>query len=177
MAKLSIVKIGDPILQQRAQEVPRITKKVAKLIDDMIETMYEADGAGLAAPQVGVSQRIIVVDFGEGPVVLVNPVIQNAQGEEIDVEGCLSIPERWVYVKRATSLEVTGLNEKGKPVRLKAEGFFARALQHEVDHLDGILMLDRSLGEAVLDDGEEETQELEAAEEGFELEKATQEGE
>src|SRR5690554_1283643 len=154
MAKLPIVTIGDPVLQTRAQEVPRITKKIAKLIDDMIETMYEADGIGLAAPQVGVGQRIIVADLGEGPVVLVNPVIQSAQGEEIDVEGCLSIPERWVYVKRAAEVEVSGLNEKGKQVRVKAEGFLARALQHEIDHLDGILILDRSLGEAELEPAE-----------------------
>ena len=148
MAVLPIVKIGDPILETRAQEVPRITKKITKLVEDMIETMYEANGAGLAAPQVGVNKRIIVVDLGEGPVCLINPVVQSAQGEEIDVEGCLSIPERWVYVKRAAEIEVTGLNEKGKPVRVKAEGFLARALQHEIDHLDGILILDRSLGEA-----------------------------
>lgn len=154
MAVLPIVKIGDPILETRAQEVPRITKKITKLVEDMIETMYEANGAGLAAPQVGVNKRIIVVDLGEGPVCLINPVVQSAQGEEIDVEGCLSIPERWVYVKRAPEIEVTGLNEKGKPVRVKAEGFLARALQHEIDHLDGILILDRSLGEAELEPAE-----------------------
>lgn len=154
MAVLPIVKIGDPILETRAQEVPRITKKITKLVEDMIETMYEANGAGLAAPQVGVNKRIIVVDLGEGPVCLINPVVQSAKGEEIDVEGCLSIPERWVYVKRAAEIEVTGLNEKGKPVRVKAEGFLARALQHEIDHLDGILILDRSLGEAELEPAE-----------------------
>lgn len=154
MAVLPIVKIGDPILETRAQEVPRITKKITKLVEDMIETMYEANGAGLAAPQVGVNKRIIVVDLGEGPVCLINPVVQSAQGEEIDVEGCLSIPERWVYVKRAAEIEVTGLNEKGKPARVKAEGFLARALQHEIDHLDGILILDRSLGEAELEPAE-----------------------
>lgn len=154
MAVLPIVKIGDPILETRAQEVPRITKKITKLVEDMIETMYEANGAGLAAPQVGVNKRIIVVDLGEGPVCLINPVVQSAQGEEIDVEGCLSIPERWVYVKRAAEIEVTGLNEKGKPVQVKAEGFLARALQHEIDHLDGILILDRSLGEAELEPAE-----------------------
>ena len=154
MAVLPIVKIGDPILETRAQEVPRITKKITKLVEDMIETMYEANGAGLAAPQVGVNKRSIVVDLGEGPVCLINPVVQSAQGEEIDVEGCLSIPERWVYVKRAAEIEVTGLNEKGKPVRVKAEGFLARALQHEIDHLDGILILDRSLGEAELEPAE-----------------------
>lgn len=148
MAKLPIVTVGDPVLEERAVEVPKITKKIAKLIDDMLDTMYDADGVGLAAPQVGVSQRIIVIDVGDGPVVLVNPVMVKADGEDIDVEGCLSIPERWVYVKRATEVEVTGLNEKGKQVRIKADGYFARALQHEIDHLDGVLMLDRMLGEA-----------------------------
>lgn len=148
MAKLPIVKLGDPVLQQKAVEVPRITKKISKLIDDMLETMYEANGVGLAAPQVGVGQRIIVLDVGEGPICLVNPVMVESAGEDIDVEGCLSIPERWVYVKRAEEVEVTGLNEKGKPVRIKAEGYLARALQHEIDHLDGILMLDRMLAEA-----------------------------
>lgn len=148
MAKLPIVTVGDPVLEHRAAEVPKVTKKISKLIDDMLETMYEANGLGLAAPQVGVSQRIIVLDPGEGPVVLVNPVLAQATGEEIDVEGCLSVPERWVYVKRATDVEVTGLNEKGKPVRIQAEGLFARALQHEIDHLDGVLMLDRMLAEA-----------------------------
>ncbi|HHT91074.1 MAG: peptide deformylase [Bacillota bacterium] len=170
MAKLPIVTVGDPVLEQRAEEVPKITKKVAKLIDDMLETMYEANGVGLAAPQVGVSQRIIVLDPGDGPVIIVNPVLNEASGEEIDVEGCLSIPERWVYVKRATEVEVTGLNEKGKPLRVQAEGLFARALQHEIDHLDGVLMLDRMLGEAevvqVADEEMAEAEEVEAAEEG-----------
>lgn len=150
MAKLPIVTVGAPVLEQRAVEVPKITKKVTKLIDDMLETMYEANGIGLAAPQVGVSQRIIVLDPGEeGPIVLVNPEITVASGEEIDVEGCLSIPDRWVYVKRHTAVEVTGWNEKGKTVRMEAEGLLARALQHEIDHLDGILMLERMLAEAV----------------------------
>lgn len=170
MAKLPIVTVGDPVLEQRAEEVPKITKKVAKLIDDMLETMYEANGVGLAAPQVGVSQRIIVLDPGDGPVIIVNPVLNEASGEEIDVEGCLSIPKRWVYVKRATEVEVTGLNEKGKPLRVQAEGLFARALQHEIDHLDGVLMLDRMLGEAevvqVADEEMAEAEEVEAAEEG-----------
>lgn len=155
MAKLSIVTIGDPVLAKKAEEVPKITKKISKLIDDMLETMYDANGVGLAAPQVGISQRIAVLDVGEGPVVLVNPVIKNGEGEEIDVEGCLSIPERWVYVKRYESVEVTALNEKGKPIRIEADGLFARALQHELDHLDGILIVDRMIGEAEVEIDEE----------------------
>ncbi|NMB20878.1 MAG: peptide deformylase [Firmicutes bacterium] len=159
MAKLPIVTIGDPVLEQKAVEVPKITKRITKLIDDMLETMYEANGIGLAAPQVGVSQRIIVLDVGEGPVVLVNPVIASATGEDIDVEGCLSIPERWVYVKRASQVVITGLNEKGKAVRLEADGYFARALQHEIDHLEGVLMLDRMLAEAQVEEGESPSEE------------------
>lgn len=159
MAKLEIVTVGHPVLEKKAAEVPKITKKVTKLIDDMLDTMYDANGVGLAAPQVGVSERIIVLDVGDGPVVLVNPVLVEAEGEEIDVEGCLSIPERWVYVKRYTDIEVRGLNAKGKLVRIKADGFFARALQHEIDHLEGVLMLDRMLGEAVTEQAEEEIEE------------------
>lgn len=155
MAKLSIVTIGDPVLTEKAEEVPKITKRISKLIDDMLETMYDANGVGLAAPQVGISQRIAVLDVGEGPVVLVNPVIKNGEGEEIDVEGCLSIPERWVYVKRYESVEVTALNEKGKPIRIEADGLFARAVQHELDHLDGILIVDRMIGEAEVEIDEE----------------------
>lgn len=155
MAKLPIVTIGDPVLEKKAAEVPKVTKKVAKLIDDMFETMYEANGIGLAAPQVGVSQRIVVLDIGEGPVALVNPVLKKGEGEEIDVEGCLSIPERWVYVKRNEQVEITGLNEKGKPVRIEADGLFARALQHELDHLDGVLILDKMIGEAEIEDSED----------------------
>lgn len=155
MAILDIVTIGDPVLETRAQEVPRITKRTVKLINDMLDTMYEANGVGLAAPQVGVDQRIIVLDVGEGPCVLVNPQIKEGEGQEIDVEGCLSVPERWVYVKRFQKVMVEGLNEKGKRLRLEAEGLLARALQHEIDHLDGILILDRMLGEVEAEVGQE----------------------
>lgn len=155
MAKLEIVTIGHPVLEEKATIVPRVTKKITKLVNDMLETMYEADGIGLAAPQVGLSQRIIVLDIGEGPLVLINPVITCGEEEEIDVEGCLSVPDRWVYVKRSQEAEVTGLNEKGKAVRIKADGLLARALQHEIDHLDGILMVERMIGEATMESTEE----------------------
>lgn len=155
MAVLEIVKIGDPALEERAQEVPRLTKRISKLIDDMLETMYAANGVGLAAPQIGVGQRIIVLDVGEGPLVLINPQIKKGSGEIIDVEGCLSVPERWVYVKRLESIVVQGRDEKGKTVRIEAEGLLARALQHEIDHLDGILILHRMLGEVQAEQGKE----------------------
>ncbi len=155
MAVLEIVTIGDPILQKKALEVPRVTKRITRLIKDMLETMYEANGVGLAAPQIGVGKRVIVLDVGEGPMVLINPVITNKSGEEIDVEGCLSIPDRWVYVKRYTDLQVEALNEKGSKIRIAANGLLARALQHEIDHLDGVLILDRMIEEAVVETKEE----------------------
>lgn len=155
MAKLEIVTIGHPVLEMKAKEVTKITKKTVKLVNDMLDTMYEANGVGLAAPQVGVSERIIVLDVGEGPIVLINPTITVAEGEEIDVEGCLSVPERWVYVKRSAEVLVTGLNEKGKNVRIQGDGLLGRALQHEIDHLDGILMVTKMLGEAELEVVEE----------------------
>ena len=156
MAKLEIVTIGHPVLEEQAKEVTKITKRTVKLVNDMLETMYDANGVGLAAPQVGVSERIIVLDVGEGPIVLINPVISAAEGEEIDVEGCLSVPERWVYVKRPSNVVVTGLNEKGKSIRIPADGLLARALQHEIDHLDGVLMVSKMLGEATIEVGDEE---------------------
>jgi peptide deformylase len=156
MAKLEIVTIGHPVLEEQAKEVTKITKRTVKLVNDMLETMYDANGVGLAAPQVGVSERIIVLDVGEGPIVLINPVISAAEGEEIDVEGCLSVPERWVYVKRSSNVVVTGLNEKGKSIRIPADGLLARALQHEIDHLDGVLMVSKMLGEATIEVGDEE---------------------
>lgn len=153
MAVLKIVEIGDPILRQQANSVPKITKRVTKLIQDMLETMYDADGAGLAAPQVGVSSQIIVIDVGEGPVVLINPRIEDLEGEIIDVEGCLSIPGQNAYVKRAARVTVVGLNEKGKPVRIVGEDLFARALQHEIDHLHGILYVDLIEDGDILEEG------------------------
>lgn len=142
MAVLKVIKAGDPILRQPTQPVTRITKRVSRLIDDMIETMYAVDGVGLAAPQVGVSKKIAVIDVGEGPIALINPKIIEGSGEDIDVEGCLSVPGKQAYVKRMATVKVQALNEKGKPVQIEAEGLLARALQHEIDHLNGILFTD-----------------------------------
>ena len=161
MAVLEIVKEGAPVLRKQAEPVTQVTKRIRRLVKDMLDTMYEANGVGLAAPQVGMSQRIIVVDVGEGPVVLINPEIEEAAGSEIDSEGCLSIPGRWGYVERAQEVVVTGLNDSGRSVRLRADGLFARALQHEIDHQDGVLFIDKAL-EIDEDEAEEEEEKEEA---------------
>ncbi|MGE5530379.1 MAG: peptide deformylase [Patescibacteria group bacterium] len=143
MAVLQIVTEGHPVLRRKAKPVGKLTKRLAKLARDMIETMYEAKGVGLAAPQVDVPERLIVVDVGQGLVVLFNPAIARAEGSERDVEACLSIPGRSGYVTRAARVVVEGMNRQGRLERVEASGYFARALQHEIDHLDGILFIDR----------------------------------
>ena len=143
LAVLTIVTEGHPVLRRKAKPVAKVAKRVQKLLRDMTETMYEAKGVGLAAPQVNVSERLIVVDAGEGLFSLINPEIVQAEGSIRDVEACLSIPGKSGYVTRAARVVVKGLDAQGKPVRVEGGGYFARALQHEVDHLDGILFLDR----------------------------------
>ncbi|MDU4961453.1 MAG: peptide deformylase [Sporomusaceae bacterium] len=144
MAVLDIRKAGDPVLKQKAVPVEKITKKLKTLLDSMAETMYTADGVGLAAPQIGVSQRIIVIDVGTGLIELINPVISSSEGLECATEGCLSVPGVYGDVERASQVTVDGLDRHGKPVRIRAEGLLARALQHEIDHLEGILFIERS---------------------------------
>jgi len=139
--------LGDPVLRTKAADVPELTDELRALIADMFDTMYAEEGVGLAAPQVGVGQRIIVVDpreEGITPFALVNPVItQFSEDLERDEEGCLSIPQLKEVVERAHAVRVEALNRDGEPVTIEAEGFLARILQHEVDHLDGILFIDR----------------------------------
>lgn len=144
MAILEIRKAGDPVLKQKAAPVEKITKKTKELIESMADTMYKADGVGLAAPQVGVSQRIIVIDVGEGLIGLVNPVITERDGLESASEGCLSIPGVFGDVERASHVVVEAHDRNGKPVRITGKGLLARALQHEIDHLDGVLFIERS---------------------------------
>ena len=146
MAVLQIRLEGDPVLRQKAKPVPKVTKRVTKLLQDMLDTMYAADGVGLAAPQIGISERLIVVDVGEGPICLVNPELVHGEGSVIDREGCLSIPGLYGYVERYERVVVTGLGAKGKPKKVDAQGWLARALQHEIDHLDGILFIDKATG-------------------------------
>ncbi len=145
MAMLPIRKgTADVILRQEAKPVPKVTKKINKLISDMLQTMYKSDGVGLAAPQVGEKLRIVVLDVGQGPVCLINPILERQEGEEIDQEGCLSLPGIVGDVKRAAKVRVSGLGPNGKAVRYDADGLFARCLQHEIDHLEGILFVDKA---------------------------------
>jgi peptide deformylase len=144
MAILDIRKAGDPVLKQKAAPLEKIIKKTKELMDSMAETMYAADGVGLAAPQVGVSQRIIVIDVGDGLIGLINPVIIESEGLECASEGCLSIPGVFGEVERASSVIVDAVDRNGKPVRIVADGLLARALQHEIDHLEGVLFIERS---------------------------------
>jgi peptide deformylase len=139
----------DPILRKVSKKVSELELKMPltqQLIDDMFETMYDAPGIGLAAPQVGIAKRIIVVHVGEddGPYAIINPVLTDFEGEAVATEGCLSIPGKIGDVTRAEKCTVTGLDRKGKKFRLEAEGLLARCFQHEVDHLDGVLILDKA---------------------------------
>ena len=139
---LPILTDPNPLLRQKAKPVKKITKRIKKIAQNMLETMYAADGVGLAGPQVGIGERIIVIDVGDGPIILINPEILNATGEVRDVEGCLSIPGRNGYVTRAAKVKVAGVNLEGRRVELTGEGILARAFQHEIDHLEGILFTD-----------------------------------
>jgi peptide deformylase len=147
MAKLKIVKIGDPVLRSISRPVEKITPRTLQLLDDMVETMRAADGVGLAAPQVGVLKRAIVIDLseegGEGPYKLINPKIIKRKGEQICREGCLSVPGVLGDVIRPAEVTVEALNEKGEKVVIKAKDILAVVFCHEIDHLDGILYIDR----------------------------------
>jgi peptide deformylase len=147
MAVLEIRMMGDPILRERAAEVEAVDDELRRLARSMFDTMYDAEGVGLAAPQVGVGQRLIVVDSREpdaDPLTLVNPrVVEASEATERAEEGCLSIPGLRDVVERSASVVVEGLDLDGQTVRVQAEGLLARILLHEIDHLDGVLFLDR----------------------------------
>ena len=139
----------DDILRKKAKEVTKVDDRVRLLISDMIDTMYHADGVGLAAPQVGILKRIVVIDVGDGVHALINPEILRQSGEEIDYEGCLSIPGIRGRVKRPAHVVVRALDPDGKERKLRANGLLARAVCHETDHLDGILFIDKVLPETL----------------------------
>lgn len=135
---------GDDILRKKAKEVKGITERIKMLAQDMIETMYENQGVGLAAPQVGVLKRIFVVDIGEGPSVFINPVITEQSGEQYGIEGCLSVPGKQGDVLRPYKVHVKALDIDGNEFEIEAEEFLARAICHEYDHLDGVLYIDKA---------------------------------
>jgi peptide deformylase len=144
MAVLKVRKYGDPVLRRRAAEIREVTPELAETIADMIETMYDEAGIGLAAPQVGISLRLMVIGHDEGrePRVLVNPVITRRGGQVTAEEGCLSIPGVFAQVTRAEWVDVEAKDVDGGPVKVHGRGLLARVLQHEIDHLDGVLFID-----------------------------------
>jgi peptide deformylase len=144
MAVREIAKYGEPVLRVRCKPVPRVTDETQALIDDMIETMHEAAGVGLAAPQVRVPERVFVYDVGDGPGAIINPELVRQEGEVVAVEGCLSIPRLQGEVPRAQKVLVRGIDRHGKKLRIEAEEWLARVFQHEIDHLDGVLFIDRA---------------------------------
>ena len=144
MAILKIKKYPDPILRKKCQEVKEVTEEIKNLGWDMVETMEKNEGIGLAAPQVSELKRIIVVRTEKGPQVFINPkIIKKSRETIIDEEGCLSFPGLYLKIKRAKWVEIEALNEKGEKIHLETKGLPARIFQHEIDHLDGILFIDR----------------------------------
>ena len=144
MALLEVLKAGNPVLKQVSVPVERVDKKLKKLMDDMAETMYEHDGVGLAAPQIGQNIRLVVIDCQDehGLIELINPEITFKEGEAVDTEGCLSVPDIYGEVKRAAKVKVEFMNRRGKRQHLTATGLLARCIQHELDHLEGQLFID-----------------------------------
>jgi peptide deformylase len=147
MAIRIIRKKGDPVLREAARDVKEITPQILALLDDMVDTMVDVEGVGLAAPQVGISKRLIIVDVRDehGLLKLINPVIVSCQGKETDIEGCLSFPGIAGEVERYEQVTVQALGTDGRQLEICAVGLLARALQHEIDHLDGILFVDRAI--------------------------------
>lgn len=143
MAIYPIRQFGDPVLRQRSREVENVDGALARLVEDMIETMYDAPGVGLAAPQVGVERRIFVYDIGDGPNAVINPVLVESSGEWSYDEGCLSIPDLSWTVVRPNEVHLRGVSVDGEEIDIEADELLARCFQHEMDHLDGILLIER----------------------------------
>jgi len=144
---------GDEILRKQSREIKNINERIKILADDMIETMKENDGIGLAAPQVGILKRIIVVDIGQGPLVMVNPDILEKDGEQIITEGCLSVPNKNGNVKRPEKLKVAYTDLEGDKHTIKTEGLLSVVISHEVDHLNGVLFIDKVIEEEETTEG------------------------
>ncbi|GIO29119.1 MULTISPECIES: peptide deformylase [Paenibacillus] len=148
MAEREIVPFGDPVLRKIAKPVTELTPKMLRILDDLVDTLYAEDGrAGLAAPQIGFLRRMVVMDCGEGLIELINPEILEKSGEQIGPEACLSYPGYSGIVKRADYVKVRTLTRAGESVVLEGTGYLARCIQHEIDHLDGVLFIDRIEGD------------------------------
>ena len=148
MAIRNIREMGDPVLNKTCKPVTEVTERIAELIEDMFETMYDADGVGLAAPQVGILKRIVVIDVtGEDPILLINPVIIETSGEQTGNEGCLSLPGKTGVVSRPNYVKVRAYDEEMKPFEIEGTELLARAFCHEIDHLDGHLYVEKVEGE------------------------------
>lgn len=144
MAILNIVTQGDEVLRKKCRPVDKITPRTLTLLDDMYETMQAANGVGLAAPQVGILRRIVIVDIGEGLIELINPEIVATEGTQTDREGCLSVPDECGIVTRPNIVTVKAIDRNGEPFMIRGEGLLARAFCHEIDHLDGVLYIDKA---------------------------------
>lgn len=143
MATRKIVKLGDETLRKTCKKQEKFDLRLWTLLKDMADTMYKAEGVGLAGPQVGILRRVVVIDVGDGLVELVNPEIVASSGTQCGREGCLSLPGRQGIVTRPNKVSVRAQDRRGKPIEFEAEGFFARAVCHELDHLDGVLYIDK----------------------------------
>ena len=147
MAIRNIRTLGDEILTKTAKEVTEMTPRLKELIDDMFETMYETNGVGLAAPQVGIRKQVVVIDCGDDPIVLINPKVLETSGSQTGYEGCLSVPGKTGVVTRPDYAKVSALNEDMEEITVEGEGLLARCLLHEIDHLNGIVYVDKVEGE------------------------------
>lgn len=156
MAIRKIVKLGeDDVLRKRCRKVDKFDKRLHVLLDDMADTMYEADGAGLAAPQVGILKRVVVIDVGEGLIELVNPEIIASEGAQMCIEGCLSVPGKRGKVERPAVVRVHAQDRDGNHIELEGEEFLANAICHELDHLDGVIYVDKMLEDVTDQYGED----------------------
>ncbi len=154
----NIRQTGDGILNKKCREIKAVTPRIQELIDDMLETMYEANGVGLAAPQVGVLKRVVVVDIGDGPVVLINPRLMEASGEQTGEEACLSVPGKYGIVTRPMHVKIEAWDEDMQRVELEGDELLARAFCHEIEHLDGHMYVEKvedGLHEAVYEEEDE----------------------
>ena len=143
MAIRQIVQIGDPVLRKKSKVVEKIDEKIIQLLDDMADTMYHADGVGLAAPQVGILKRVVVIDIGDGLLELINPEIIETSGEQLDDEGCLSVAGEAGAVRRPYRVKVRAYDREGNLFEIEGEELLARAFCHEIDHLEGVLFVDK----------------------------------